>query len=402
MVKKKILIGVTGGIAAYKACELVSLLVKQEMDVQVIMTEKARQFVAPHTFEALSDKPVWLDEFGLDQGLSVPHVQLADQADLFVIAPATANTLAKLAYGFADNILTATALVYNKKLLVAPAMNTNMYHHPAVQKNLEILKDRDVQVIDPASGRLACGAIGQGRLAPVETILSQINYHLFEPKTMAGKQVVVTAGGTREDIDPVRYISNRSSGKMGFAMAKAAKLRGADVVLISGPVNLEPPCGVKYIQVASAREMRKSVLDHYPNADVVIKAAAVADYRAANLEQQKIKKDSNDFELRLIKNPDILKELGEQKQQQVLVGFAAETEELLQNARVKLVKKNLDLIVANDVTHKDAGFNADTNIVTLLYPDGRSQELPVMSKEILAHKILEVVESLPQFKQLNL
>ena len=399
MAKKKVMVGVTGGIAAYKAADLVSSLVKQDIDVQVIMTEKAESFISPLTFEALSGNPVWQDEFSPGGGLSVPHVQLAEQADLFIIVPATANTLAKLAWGLADNLLSSIALVYNKTLLIAPAMNTNMYNHPAVQENLATLRRRGVRIIEPASGRLACGATGVGKLAPVEDIVAAIRWHLFEPKGLQGKKVIVTAGGTREAIDPVRFIGNRSSGKMGFALAEAAWLRGADVVLISGPVGLAPPFGVTCHYVESAAQMRQLVLDHYEEADIVVKAAAVADYRVANPGTQKIKKTDNDLELLLTKNPDILKELGEKKRHQVLIGFAAETEELLANAQEKLVKKNLDLIVANDVTRQDAGFNADTNEVTLLFPDGKQEPLPLMSKESLAHHIFQVVEQLPRFKR---
>lgn len=398
---KKVLVGVTGGIAAYKAADLVSRLVKQGIQVQVIMTENAARFISPLTFEALSGRPVWLDEFSTAGGLSVPHVQLAGEADLFVIVPATANTVAKLAWGMADNLLSAVALVYNKTLLIAPAMNTNMYHHPALQENLKILKSRGVCVIEPDSGRLACGATGPGKLAPVEEIVALVQWHLFQPKKLLGKKVVVTAGGTRENIDPVRYIGNRSSGKMGFALAQAAWLRGAEVVLIAGPVGLTPPSQVAFYPVESAREMREVVLQHYDEAHIVVKAAAVADYRVVDPGTQKIKKREQDLELVLTKNPDILRELGEKKRHQVLVGFAAETEELLDNAQEKLVKKNLDLIVANDVTRQDAGFNVDTNEVTLLFPDGRQELLPLMSKEALAHRIFEVIESLPRFQRFN-
>lgn len=397
MKKKTILVGVTGGIAAYKAADLVSQLVKQENHVQVVMTENACRFIAPVTFEALTGKPVWLDDFASSPGLAVPHVQLANEADLFVVVPATANTIGKLAWGIADNLLTSIALVYNKTLLVAPAMNTNMYLHPAVQDNLNTLRKRGVHIIEPDRGRLACGAVGTGKLAPVDKILAAINYHLFEPKNLTGKKVIVTAGGTREKIDPVRFIGNRSSGKMGFALAKAAMLRGAEVILISGPAKVLPPAGVNFVQVETAAEMRQKVLEYYPDAHIVIMAAAVADYRVARPHTEKIKKRKADLELLLTKNPDILKELGEKKQDQVLVGFAAETQDLIKNAHQKLVEKKLDLIVANDVTSQDAGFNADTNLVTLLFPDGNQKALPLMTKEELAHRIFEVIESLPQF-----
>lgn len=399
--RKNILVGVTGGIAAYKAADLVSQLVKQGHDVQVVMTENACRFISPGTFAALTGKAVWLDEFTSSSGMAVPHVQLAGAADLFVVVPATANTIAKLAWGLADNLLTSIALVFNKTLLVAPAMNTNMYRHRAVQDNLNILKRRGAHIIEPEEGRLACGAVGTGKLASVERILAAIEYHLFASKTLTGKKVIVTAGGTRENIDPVRFIGNRSSGKMGFALAKAAMLKGAEVILVSGPVALQPPVNVRFVQVETAAEMRQEVLEHYPEAQVVIMAAAVADYRVARPFETKIKKREAELELLLTKNPDILKELGEKKQNQVLVGFAAETEDLIGNARHKLEQKNLDLIVANDVTRQDAGFHADTNLVTLLFPDGQRQALPLMPKEELAHRILETIESLPRFHKLD-
>lgn len=395
---KKIIIGITGGIAAYKACELASLLVKQEADVHVVMTEKAKEFIAPLTFQALTGKPVWEDEFSGNFGLTIPHVQLSEEADLLAIVPATANTIAKIVHGIADNLLSSIALAHNKKLLLAPAMNSNMYLHPAVQANLKTLESRGVKIVEPGSGRLACGVIGPGRLAEVDLILAEINNLLFEHKTLLGKKVLVTAGGTLEPIDPVRYIGNRSSGKMGFALAKVAKLRGADVVLISGPNNLKPFPGIQYHQVETTLEMQELVLRHFTDAHIVVKAAAVADYKVASPEQQKIKKQEDTLELLLTKNPDILKGLGENKTRQILVGFAAETKDLLANAQEKINNKNLDLIVANDVTRKDAGFNVNTNLVTLLFPDGGFEEIPLMSKEDLAHRIFEVIEGLPRFE----
>jgi phosphopantothenoylcysteine decarboxylase/phosphopantothenate--cysteine ligase len=399
MEKNLVLLGVTGGIAAYKGAELVSLLVKQDLAVQVIMTKKAQEFITPLTFSVLSGNPVWLDEFDYQQRLPVPHVTLAEQADLLVIAPATANTIAKLAQGIGDNLLTSLALAYNKKMLVAPAMNANMYRHPAVQANLRILQERGVEIIQPEVGYLACGAVGPGRLAPVAEIAARIQFHLFQPKTWLGKKVLVTAGGTRENIDPVRYIGNRSSGKMGFALAKAAWLRGAETVLISGPTELKAPPGMQYRQVESAEEMREAVLEYYPETDVVIKAAAVADFRPAQAGLHKIKKDSDYSAIPLVRTPDILQELGEKKREQILVGFAAETEHLLAHARQKMKKKKLDLIVANDVTREGAGFAADTNQVALLFPDGQVQQLPLMSKEEVAQRILSAVENMPRFQK---
>ncbi len=320
---------------------------------------------------------------------------------MLVIAPATANTIAKLVAGFADNLLTSTALAYNKKILLAPAMNSNMYLHPATQENLRILKSRGVEIIEPESGRLACGTVGPGRLAEVETLLAAINNALFTPKSLMGTKVLVTAGGTREAIDPVRYLGNRSSGKMGFALAKAARLRGAEVILISGPNNLTPFPGIKYIDVESAEEMHLMVLKYFNDSQIVIKAAAVADYKVTEPWQQKIKKEADTLELALTKNPDILQELGQRKARQILVGFAAETTDLLQNASEKIKNKNLDLIIANDVTRKDAGFNVDTNLVTFLFPDGYYEEIPLMPKEALAHRIFDTIESLPGFEFLT-
>ena len=398
---KRIILGITGGIAAYKLCELVSRLVKLEADVQVIMTDKAKEFVTPLTFRALTGNPVWADEFSGEQKAAISHITLAEEADLLVIAPATANTIAKLVAGFADNLLTSTALAYNKKILLAPAMNSNMYLHPATQENLRILKSRGVEIIEPESGRLACGTVGPGRLAEVETLLAAINNALFTPKSLMGTKVLVTAGGTREAIDPVRYLGNRSSGKMGFALAKAARLRGAEVILISGPNNLTPFPGIKYIDVESAEEMHLMVLKYFNDSQIVIKAAAVADYKVTEPWQQKIKKEADTLELALTKNPDILQELGQRKARQILVGFAAETTDLLQNASEKIKNKNLDLIIANDVTRKDAGFNVDTNLVTFLFPDGYYEEIPLMPKEALAHRIFDTIESLPGFEFLT-
>ena len=398
---KRIVLGITGGIAAYKLCELASRLVKLGASVHVIMTDKAREFVTPLTFQALTGNPVWSDEFKGDSKTAISHITLAEEADLLVIAPATANTIAKLAFGFADNLLTSTALAYNKKMLLAPAMNSNMYLHPATQENLRILKLRGVKIIEPDSGRLACGVVGPGRLGETETLLAAIESALFAPKSLIGKRVLVTAGGTQEAIDPVRYIGNRSSGKMGFALAKAAKLRGAEVVLISGPNNLTPFPGINYFSVRTAEEMRTLVLKHFADAEIVIKAAAVADFRVADPSRQKIKKQADILELVLTRNPDILQELGQNKAQQVLVGFAAETDDLLQNAAQKIKNKKLDFIIANDVTRKDAGFNVDTNLVTFLFPDGSCEEIPLMPKEALAHRIFDTIEGLPGFKSLN-
>lgn len=394
---KVVLVGITGGIAAYKAADLTSSLVKSGHEVHVILTKAALDFITPLTLQTLSKNPVWVDEPHLNQGRYVPHIELAEKADLIVIAPATANTIAKIAWGIADNLLTATVLASRAPVLLAPAMNVNMYENPVTQANLKRLKEFGYYFVEPEEGRLACGAVGKGRLAGIPVILKSIEALLYPKLDYKGKTVLVTAGGTREAIDPVRYLGNRSSGKMGFALAGEAQKRGAKVILISGNTALTPPAGVEFYQVESAREMRELVLRHYANVDVVLKAAAVADYTPVTTHEHKIKKESGSLFLELQKTPDILQELGQLKQKQLLVGFAAETQDLLANAREKLAKKRLDLIVANDVTKPGAGFNHDTNLVTLLYPDGNKVALPLLSKQEVAARILDAVASLPGF-----
>ncbi len=401
---KNIVVGVSGGIAAYKAVELVSRLKKAGATVYVIMTKAATEFVTPLTFRELSGNPVAVDLWSEVKHWNVEHIALASTADLFVVAPATANIIGKVANGIADDMLSTTIMATQAPVIMAPAMNTNMYNNPLVQQNIAKLTALGYSFIEPASGMLACGVEGQGRLPEPACIVDYIvdfmkkqfanPANLIEKNDLAGKKVIVTAGGTREPLDPVRYIGNRSSGKMGYALAEAAKARGAQVTLISGPTKLKPPDGVAYVSVETAAEMRQAVLAEYQVADIVIKAAAVADYKPQQVALQKIKKAGDTLTLVLEKNPDILLELGQRKDQQILVGFAAETESLLEHAGDKLMKKNLDMIVANDVTQAGAGFNTDTNIVKLLYRDGRIEEIAQMTKRELADVIFDKIQQI--------
>ncbi|HEY3425649.1 MAG TPA: bifunctional phosphopantothenoylcysteine decarboxylase/phosphopantothenate--cysteine ligase CoaBC [Negativicutes bacterium] len=388
---KKVVIGVTGGIAAYKAVEIVSRLKKAGAIVHVIMTKAATNFVTPLTFREISGHPVTVDMWSEPRNYNIEHIALATMADLFLLAPATANIIGKIANGIADDMLSTTVMATTAPVIIAPAMNTNMYLNPIVQQNLTKLTQLGYQIIDPDSGMLACGVEGPGRLPDPEVIVRQVITVFHANQSLAGKNVLITAGGTYEPIDPVRYIGNRSSGKMGYALARVAAARGANVILVSGPTNLAPPAGVTVRQIETAQQMHAAVLDEYSNSDIVIKAAAVADYRLQSPALNKIKKTDNTLTLILEKTPDILRELGELKQHQILVGFAAETQELLMHATEKLIKKNLDMIVANDVTLPGAGFNANTNIVKIIYRNGTLEELPKMSKESLAEIILDKI-----------
>lgn len=386
---KCVVLGVTGGIAAYKAAEVLRLLVKAGAEVHVIMTRSAREFVTPLTFQTLSGNPVHTELFNLIQEQEIGHISLADRAALVLIAPATANLIGKVANGIADDLLTTTIMASKAKVLFAPAMNSNMWDNPLYRENQQKLETLGYHFIAPAYGELACGWQGQGKLPEPREILLSAQALLGE-KDLAGKTVVVTAGPTREEIDPVRFLSNYSSGKMGYAIAAAACRRGARVVLISGPVHLPEPQGVKTIHVSSAQEMHRAVMAEAEQADLIIKAAAVADFRPTVRGGQKVKKGSSErMTVELQRNPDILAELGEHKGDLVLIGFAAETEELLKNAADKLTKKNLDMIVANDVTQEGAGFDGDTNIVRFLFADGRVEELPQMSKNAVAEILLD-------------
>ena len=407
---KNIILGVTGGIAAYKCVDLVSRLRKQGADVHVILTKGAQNFVTETAMREISGNPVVTSMWQEIQQYDVEHIALARLADVVLVAPATANVIAKCACGMADDMLTTTLLATKAPVFFAPAMNTNMYENSITQQNLHTLQERGCHIIDPAAGHLACGTSGVGRMPePQELVEILADFfatgkelaepdevdslqHLAEELDFSGLNILVTAAGTREPIDPVRYIGNRSSGKMGYAIAEAARDLGANVTLISGPSALPPLAGVNFFKVESARDMRRLVLEKFPESQIVIKAAAVADYRVKNVADHKIKKNDEELTLVLEKNPDILKELGQKKQKgQVLVGFAAETQNLIQYAQSKLEKKNLDMIVANDVSKPQAGFNVDTNLIKLLKRDGSIEELPLMSKKDLAYIILNHV-----------
>ena len=390
---KTIVLGVSGGIAVYKAVELLRLLTKAGANVHVVMTKNAQEFVTPLTFQTLSGNPVNTELFNLYQEQEIGHISLADRADLFVLAPATANLVGKIAHGLADDLLSTSVMATKSPVLIVPAMNTNMYENPIYQSNEKFLVQQGYHFLEPASGSLACGWEGKGKLPdPADIFAAALS--VLAPKDLYGCRVLVTAGPTREEIDPVRYISNYSSGKMGYAVAEVAQQRGARVVLVTGPTNLSVPVGVQCVPVCSADEMRNAVFEHYEETDVVIKAAAVADYCMEERSAQKMKKQSDDLTLKLKKNHDILSELGQKKGDHILIGFAAETERLLVHAAEKLQKKNLDMIVANDVTHPGAGFDADTNIVRFLHADGQVEELEMMSKHRVAKQLLNRVSTL--------
>lgn len=395
---KKVVLGVTGGIAAYKAVEIVSRLRKAGVEVHVIMTKEATEFVTPLTFREMSGQPVTVDMWEKVVHFHVEHIALAQLADLMLIAPATANIIAKAAVGIADDMLSTTLLATKAPILIAPAMNTNMYDNPVTQRNIKELKRRGFHIIEPAAGYLACGTSGKGRLpepADIVQAAAEIFARLEERKknssSLNGKKILVTAGGTIEPLDPVRYLGNRSTGRMGYAVAEEAARRGAEVVLVSGPSSLPDPPGVRVIRIETACEMREAVLAEYPSVQAVIKSAAVADYRPAEMADQKIKKSDEDLTLKLVRNPDILWELGQKKKQQILVGFAAETCKVEEYARRKLVKKNLDFIVANDVSEADAGFGVETNRIRLIDRNGQITPYPLMSKKELAGIILDHV-----------
>ena len=394
---KEIVLGVTGGIAVYKAVELLRLLTKAGAAVQVVMTRAATEFVTPLTFQTLSGNPVHTELFNLISEQQIGHISLAERADLFIVAPATANFIGKVAGGIADDLLTTAVMATKAPVLIAPAMNVNMYQNPIYRDNEERLQGYGYLFVAPACGMLACGYEGEGKLQDPEVILEEAIAALTR-KSLAGERILVTAGPTREEIDPVRFISNHSSGKMGYAVARQARLRGAEVTLVTGPTAIDPPFGVEVIRVESASRMRDAVLERLDATDIVIKAAAVADYRPKLRADMKVKKSAAQLAIELEKNPDILAELGARKEGRLLVGFAAETEDLVANATLKLKGKNLDLIVANDVSQEGAGFNVDTNIAKLLYRDGRVEELPIMEKDDLAGVILDRVQGLRKGK----
>jgi phosphopantothenoylcysteine decarboxylase/phosphopantothenate--cysteine ligase len=396
---KNIVLGVSGGIAAYKSVELLRLFVKEGANVRVIMTRNAQEFVGALTFEALSGQAVCTDLFEKGDDASIRHIDWADQADIAVIAPATANIIGKLANGIADDALSTFMIAVTCPVVLCPSMNTHMFESKAVQRNLEILRSDGYLVIDPESGSLACGTTGPGRLPEPHDILDRTVFYLT-PKDLKDKKILVTAGPTREPIDPVRFISNPSSGKMGFAVARAAEYRGAKVTLITGPTNLSDPNNVAVIKVNTAKEMALAVFDNFEHYDIMIKTAAVSDYRPKDYAEQKLKKDKDELVLSLERTQDILKEIGRSKKEQVLVGFAAETEQLERYAEEKLAEKNLDIIVGNIVGNSDSGFGADTNTVTLFYKGGTKENLPQMPKDdvanLLLDRILKIMESSPK------
>ena len=385
---KTVVLGVTGGIACYKAVELVRLLVKDSHRVQVIMTRGAMEFVTPLTFQTLTGHPVATEIFSLTQESEIGHINLADSADLFVIAPATANIIGKIANGIADDLLTTVIMATQAPVLISPAMNIHMFENPIVQENLRKLRRVGYHVLDPAEGFLACGYEGKGRLPDPEKIADEVE-RLLAKKDLAGERLLITAGPNRESLDPVRYLSNRSSGKMGYALARAAVRRGAQVVLVSGPTAIDCPSGVRMIGVTTAAEMRDAVVKEFATATAVVMAAAVADYRPVVTADRKIKRGKGPIELRLEPNPDIVKELGQNKDGKMLIGFAAETEDLTANAAKKLREKNLDMIVANNVAEAGSGFDGDTNIATIIDRTGAAQSLPLMSKDELADHIYD-------------
>lgn len=389
---KTILLGVTGGIAAYKAATIVSRLVERGADVHVIMTSSATQIITPLTLQTLSRNEVHIDTFAEKNVKVVSHIDLADRADLAIIAPATANSIAKLALGLADDMLSTTMLAVTCPVVVAPAMNVHMLEHPAVAGNIATLESRGVHIIESGTGQLACGYVAKGRLEEPEAIVAYVE-QLFATKTkrLANKKVVVTAGGTIERIDPVRYITNDSSGKMGIALADAAHQLGADVTLIAAKVSTEIPAYLNTIKVESTEQMLKEVLAQYDDADIVIKAAAVADYKPVEVSSQKMKKSSDELVIQLEKTTDILKTLGEQKKNQILVGFAAETHNVEYYAYDKLKRKNCDFLVANDVSTIGAGFNVDTNIVTVFGKEGKISDFPLLTKQEVAYRLLDLI-----------
>ena len=390
---KCVVVGVTGGIAAYKTCEVVSRLKKLHADVRVIMTKNATEFVSPLTFQSLSHNPVSVDTFANIQTWEIEHIALAQRADVFVIAPATANIIGKLACGIADDMLSTTVMATHAPVLIAPAMNTAMLENAATQQNMRTLSERGMRFIAPGTGMLACGTSGAGRMSEPSQIVDEIVRTLRPREDFAGLSVVVTAGPTAEPLDPVRYITNRSSGKMGYAIAEAAHARGAHVTLISGPTAIQPPKGVDFVRIGTTQELYDAVLGH-ADADVVIQAAAPADYRAREISPTKIKRTGDSLMIELVPNPDIAAALGARKHPgQTLVGFAAETNNVIENAQGKLKRKSLDLIVANDVTRAGAGFDVDTNIVTLIDGEGM-KDLPMMTKREVADGILDRVAEL--------
>lgn len=388
---KKILLAVTGGIAAYKSAELIRLFIKNDAQVKVLMTKNAQEFITPLTLQTLSSHPVYRETFSLIKDFDIAHIALAQEADILVIAPATANIIGKIAAGLADDLLTTVVMATKAPVLICPSMNTNMYENVIVRENIQKLTSRGYHMMEADSGELACKSEGVGRLPELSDIVEEVKSILTE-KDLVGETVLVTAGPTREPLDPVRFITNYSSGKMGYALASRARRRGASVILISGPTVLSVPRGVTYVPISTAVEMRHAVMKNLKQSTIVIKSAAVADYRPSVCADAKIKKKDGPWTLYLERNPDIIAEIGKKKKERILIGFALESEDLIKNAKAKMLAKNMDLIVANDVKQKDAGFQSDTNIVKILDRDGGIEELPVMDKMDVADRILDRVK----------
>jgi phosphopantothenoylcysteine decarboxylase/phosphopantothenate--cysteine ligase len=391
MNNKCVVIGVSGGVAVYKALEVISRLRKKDIEVRVIMTESAQKFVTPLSFQSLSQNMVTTDMFDEPKAWEIQHISLAKKADLMLVLPATANIIGKVANGIADDMLSTTIMATKAPVVFAPAMNTNMYENPIVQNNIEKLKSFGYEFIEPASGRLACGDVGAGKLADVEDIYEFVLKTLYKTSDLEGKKVLITAGPTISPIDPVRFITNRSTGKMGYAIAEEARNRGAEVTLISGPTNIKPPYGVKTIKISTNEEMKNEVLKYFDETDIVIKSAAVADYKTLTYSEQKIKKGEGNLNLEFTRDSDILSILGEKKTSQILVGFAAESNNLEENATRKLIKKNLDLIVGNDITAKETGFGSDDNKVIFISKTGEKTVLDKMSKLEVAKKLFDEI-----------
>lgn len=389
--EKCVVLGVSGGIAVYKALDVISLLRKSNVDVRVIMTKSATEFISPLTFQSLSQNIVTTDMFAEPKAWEIQHISLAQKADVFLVAPATANIIGKVANGIADDMLSTTIMATKAKVIFAPAMNTNMYNNPIVQENIQKLKSFGYEFIEPDSGRLACGDEGKGKLPQPKVILEKVLCELYDKKDLVGKKVLISAGPTRADIDPVRFISNRSTGKMGYAIAKEARDRGAEVILFSGPTNEEKPYGVKVVDTITNQQMLNAILQEYDDADIVIKSAAVADYKPKQLSEQKIKKGEGNLNLEFVRDNDILMMLGQNKKNQVLVGFAAESQNIIENARGKLQRKNLDYIIANDITSKDTGFGTEDNKVTIVTKKGEEISLDKMSKREVARNLFDII-----------
>ncbi|MGG7097560.1 bifunctional phosphopantothenoylcysteine decarboxylase/phosphopantothenate--cysteine ligase CoaBC [Clostridium sardiniense] len=389
---KCVVLGVCGGIAVYKALDVVSALRKKGVEVRVIMTESSTQFVTPLTFQSISQNMVITDMFAEPKAWEIQHISLAQKADIMLVAPATANIIGKVANGIADDMLSTTIMATKAKVIFAPAMNTNMYENPIVQANIKKLKEYGYEFIEPDSGRLACGDVGKGKLPKPEVIFEHVLTALHPAKDLEGKKVLVTAGPTRANIDPVRFITNNSTGKMGYAIAEEARDRGARVVLVTGAKNIKKPHGIEIIEVDTNSEMREAVLDHYNSSDIVIKSAAVADYKPKEYSNEKIKKGDGNLNIEFTRDNDILMELGQKKKNQVLIGFAAESSNLIENAKGKLKRKNLDYIIANDITSKETGFGSDQNKVFVISKDGFIKELDIMSKREVASNLFDVIE----------